>query len=395
MSKGGGGGGGNQTVTQQSAPPAYLMPYLNQADTAAQGIYNNGPPPLYPNQTYAPINSTQQQGLNQTLAYGTQGANPATTAGINTLTDAANSNPDPSQNPYIMNLINQQGLNANQIVAGNFNSGGRYGSGAQAAAAGTAVTNAQLPTLAAQYNTDMSNKLNSAALLPGLANTQNQQQISQAQAVGTVGDAYQSQDQNAINEAIQRYQYANGGGAQQSLQTYINDLAATPNSGSSSTSTKQAPTLGIGGQIGSITSGLGALGGLSGTLGSGLTSLLGATGEAGGTMSTIASLMSMFSDERLKKNIEYVGKENGHNVYEFEYKNGSGQRYRGVMAQEVIKTHPEAVIMDKSGYMAVNYAKIGVNFHEVGAKAPLSAAALASQGGLTEVGAAGSSMGVH
>lgn len=385
MSKKGGGGGGAQTVTQSSAPPAYLLPYLQSADTAAQNIFNQGPPPIYQGNTLAPINSTTQQALNQLQSYGSQGPNQAIATGVNTLEQAANSNPDPSQNPYIMDLIKQQGLNANQIVAGNFNSAGRYGSGAHAAAAGTAITNAQLPTLAAQYNTDMQNKLTSAAMLPSAGQAQNQEQLSKAQAVGTAGDAYTQQAQAAINDAITRFNYENGGGATKSLQNYISEIAGLPNSGSTGSTTTSAPSVGLGGQIGGIVSGLGSISGLSSGIGSGLTSLLGSTGAAsgiasmlggtGGTLGTIASIASMFSDERLKTNIKHVGEENGHKVYEFEYLTGTGQRYRGVLAQEVLKKAPEAIVHDRSGYMKVNYDLIGVNFREVGEQSPACASA--------------------
>jgi len=286
MSKGGGGGGTN--TVQSSQPPDYILPYLTQAAKAAQGIYNQGAPSLYPTQTYAPINSTQQQALDQTLAYGTSGPSQATQTGINALMGEANSNPDPMQNPYIANLVQQQGLQANQIVAGNFNTAGRYGSGSQAAAAGTAVTNAQLPTLAAQYNTDMATKMAAANALPNASTTQQQQILSQAQAVGTVGDQYANQAQQAINDAITRYQYANGGSQNMALQNYYKNLTGPTAQGGTSSSTTSNNSAGVGGTIGSIVSGLGSIYGLSnmvgglGSLGTaGITALAGGMNAAG------------------------------------------------------------------------------------------------------------------
>lgn len=67
-----------------------------------------------------------------------------------------------------------------------------------------------------------------------------------------------------------------------------------------------------------------------------------------------------FSDERLKDNIKPLGKENGHNIYEFTYK-GEEKKFIGVMAQEVEKTMPEA-ITEIDGFKAVNYDMIGVRF---------------------------------
>lgn len=69
------------------------------------------------------------------------------------------------------------------------------------------------------------------------------------------------------------------------------------------------------------------------------------------------------SDERIKENLEYMGDlESGIKVYAFEYKSefkdhplcGHG-RFIGVMAQEVEKIIPEAVITMDNGYKAVNY----------------------------------------
>lgn len=72
----------------------------------------------------------------------------------------------------------------------------------------------------------------------------------------------------------------------------------------------------------------------------------------------------MMSDPALKENVTHFGQENGHNIYEFTYINdNSGKKYIGVMADEVLKTDPDAVI-EKDGFLAVNYDKIGVKFRE-------------------------------
>ncbi len=77
----------------------------------------------------------------------------------------------------------------------------------------------------------------------------------------------------------------------------------------------------------------------------------------------IGALAGLFSDARLKENIKLVGKENGFNIYEFNYK-GLPQKYTGVMAQEVKKVRPDAV-GERLGYMTVNYGAIGVKMKEV------------------------------
>lgn len=69
------------------------------------------------------------------------------------------------------------------------------------------------------------------------------------------------------------------------------------------------------------------------------------------------NLMAMaFSDRELKDNIACVGKlHNGLPVYLFTYK-GDNEPRLGLMAQDVLSIHPEAVSIDRSGYFKVNYA---------------------------------------
>lgn len=74
---------------------------------------------------------------------------------------------------------------------------------------------------------------------------------------------------------------------------------------------------------------------------------------AGGQMAA-----AYFSDRRLKENIVPVGESNGFHLYEFNY-TGQPQRYRGVIAQEVVETRPDAVKL-VDGYMAVDYDAIGL-----------------------------------
>lgn len=77
------------------------------------------------------------------------------------------------------------------------------------------------------------------------------------------------------------------------------------------------------------------------------------------------SIASLFSDKRLKENIIKVGQsESGINIYEFNYIN-EPQRYTGVIAQDLLTSHPEAVSVHDSGYYQVNYDLIDVNMQPV------------------------------
>ena len=91
----------------------------------------------------------------------------------------------------------------------------------------------------------------------------------------------------------------------------------------------------------------------------------GALSIAQSALSIGASIATIKSDIKTKENINKVGKSpQGHNIYEFNYI-GDAQRYRGVMAQDVVKIHPMAVEVMDNGYLGVKYAMIDVNMEEV------------------------------
>jgi len=97
------------------------------------------------------------------------------------------------------------------------------------------------------------------------------------------------------------------------------------------------------------------------------------TNRLGGALSIIQSGLSIgasiatisASDIKMKENINKVDKSpQGYSIYEFNYI-GDATRYRGVMAQDVVKIHPMAVEVMSSGYLGVNYDLIDVNMEVV------------------------------
>lgn len=80
---------------------------------------------------------------------------------------------------------------------------------------------------------------------------------------------------------------------------------------------------------------------------------IGAAGQAGG-------FSNLFSDVRLKDNVELVGKSPSDiNIYSFNYK-GSKDKYEGVLAQEVLWASTE-----HDGYLMVDYSKLDVDFRRL------------------------------
>lgn len=69
----------------------------------------------------------------------------------------------------------------------------------------------------------------------------------------------------------------------------------------------------------------------------------------------------VISDRRLKRNITSLGHtENDIQIYQFQYL-WSDQVYVGVMAQDLLSTHPDAVIVAEDRFYRVNYALLGFN----------------------------------
>jgi len=91
--------------------------------------------------------------------------------------------------------------------------------------------------------------------------------------------------------------------------------------------------------------------------------------DVGGLMQGGAAMYSagMFSDRRLKQDIELVGRDERTMLplYEFAYKSDPSRRFLGVMADEVEAYMPEAVRESEDGYKYVNYAMLGIEMVEV------------------------------
>lgn len=76
----------------------------------------------------------------------------------------------------------------------------------------------------------------------------------------------------------------------------------------------------------------------------------------------------MFSDHRLKTDIKPMRTSpSGITIYQFRYAE-DGPLYQGVIAQELLETHPNAVVTMPNGYYGVRYDLIDVDFVKVSEK---------------------------
>lgn len=101
----------------------------------------------------------------------------------------------------------------------------------------------------------------------------------------------------------------------------------------------------------------------------GTVSALTMSGNGSGLDGGVQVGMTMVSDPAAKENIVEVGRHPlGFGLYLFDYKCkfrddcGHGRQF-GVMADEVDRVLPDAVVVREDGYKAVNYAMLGISFH--------------------------------
>jgi hypothetical protein len=77
------------------------------------------------------------------------------------------------------------------------------------------------------------------------------------------------------------------------------------------------------------------------------------------------TIAAMFSDSRLKANVEIIGNEKGYDIWRWDWndeayeKFGLSGEYTGVMFSDVLELNPEAA-MYQDGYGKVDYQKIGI-----------------------------------
>ncbi|MDE2100790.1 MAG: tail fiber domain-containing protein [Patescibacteria group bacterium] len=395
------GGGGNETVTQNtnSAPWSGQTPYLTGDPSggiqgifpAAANLYNNPSdyPQYYPSSTYSPLTNSQQQFI---AGAGTYGANlgnsgvnsannalttqlsPGFTSGTQAPMDAANSylsgiiggnTLNPFTAPGFQNVINGTLANVLPATSASFINGGRADSGLATNAETAAATNAigslanqnylqeqglQQGAAAQAANnllTQQGNQTKDIAFAPGV----DQSQLSDLNAGLQAAGMEQTNNQNLLNYDVSKWNY-NQALPFNMLGQYQNYVGGT---GYGGTTTGQSTQPTYSNTLASIL-GTGAAGvGLA----SGLSSLLGysSLGGSGGSLAALGTLLGL-SDRRLKADIHRIGKsDSGFPLYVFRYKSDDpGTMHIGLMAQDVKKSRPEAVLPTPFGMM-VDYGK--------------------------------------
>ncbi len=274
---------------------------------------------------------------------------PSLQSGLSTLQSQLTPYADGSMvgnNPALQAQLAQIASDTTNQVNSQFAAAGREGSGMNQQTLARGIAQGEAPVIAGQYNQDVANQLNAANSLYGaqnstsglLAGLTQQGLANQLQGVTSSQDAlnaqnYTPQQQLALAQLTQSIPAQNLG-----LLAQIG-----------------VPIAGLGQQTSGTTQGTQQMSGAQqfGTLASGISSLLGSAGASGKAGSGLLGLLN-WSDRRLKEDIEQVGTLfDGTPVYGYRYK-GAPACHIGLMAQDVEKTTPDAVI-EINGYKAVDY----------------------------------------
>jgi hypothetical protein len=254
-------------------------------------------------------------------------------------------------NPALAGQLAQIQTDVGNSVNGQFAAAGRDMSGANQMAYGRGIAAGEAPVIAAQYNQDVANQINAANALYNAGNT----------TAGTLSGMQQNylgnqgQGVTAAQSALDAQNYgANATLAEEAQRRGI------PVQALSLLAQIGVPIAGLGTQASGTTTGTQQMSGAQqfATLAGGISNLLGAgTGtDANGSASGGSGLLGLFtrSDRRLKEDIEQVGTLfDGTPVYGYRYK-GAPAYHIGLMAQDVEKATPQAVI-EINGYKAVDY----------------------------------------
>ncbi|EJF76798.1 Uncharacterised protein [Candidatus Bartonella washoeensis] len=338
-----------QTTTQTNAPPAWAEEILKKASSQALDLYNRGiGGNVYQGERVVGLGNMTNNALTGLEKAADQYNNPALTKWFNAPTQSAQNLLNMAKgnaiggnvkfNVALQNALNKTSDAINQSMSG----AGRYGSGAHtgvlADELGALATNAT----AQQYNQDVKNMMNANQMIDrslvdqiNAANSYFQGQ-SNAQSNALKGGMIQDANrQNALDAERQKWTEQDNQGWNRLAQLLQMGTQAAGNYGTKSGNSTTMPSI-TKDPLRDAQQVLGLVGGLLG-----------------------------LSDVRAKENIVPVGKKNGYPLYVFNYK-GDPQRYRGVLAQEVLRLNPAAVYVNaKTKLLHVDYNKIGVQMEKI------------------------------
>lgn len=297
-------GSSTNTVTQKSDPWKPAQPYLQDLLGQASGQFQQGGQ-YAPFSTVVPFSNQTNQALGGLEDFANAGGTPGIQQSQNALGQLLNGNQQLqstangdylNSNPYLDKMYQAASGPVMDQVNSYFSQGGRSGSDTQAGELTKQLGNLSANIYGQNYANERTNQLNAANTigqqqLGGLTQAGNINQLAQSplQTLLGVGQAYEGQAGNQLQDLLNRWNY----GQQQpwqNLQQYAGLLGGIGGSGSSSSTT--SPT---GSNLGNILGGAAGIGSLFGS-GGALSGLFGggaAAGSAGSGLGSLAALLAI------------------------------------------------------------------------------------------------------
>ena len=338
------GGKTSTSTSQVSIPPEVLARY-NSVNAQAQDVastpfqqYSTNPSafvqPLTPTQTAGIQNTNYAAGMAQPYFNAATGFS---LAGANQVNPGA-LNPSAYMNPYLNTvlgsteaMVNQQNQQAMSGQTGNAMSQGYFG-GDRAGIAAAVLAGQQ--------------QLTGGQLYSGIASDAYNQAMAAAQQQQGVGLEAAQANRAALQQTGSTLAGL-GTGAQQAALT---GAQAQLGAGQVEQQTGQAGLTALYNQFLQQQS-------YPFQVAQFLANIAEGTGALSGSTTTQTAPQSIFSDERLKEDMEPVGVGfDGANIYRFRYRGDPTFRV-GFSAQEIARLHPEAVQVHPSGFLMVDYGR--------------------------------------
>jgi hypothetical protein len=313
-----GGSTKTQKQTQESSPWGPQQEPLKYAFDEAARLYQKAGPEYYSGNTVAGFAPEQDQAFQLGRQRATAGNQTMRMAeGFNQDVLSGKYSGDPFQGQVFQN-IQQRVMPA---VNSQFMGSGRYGSGLHADTAARAMTEAFAPYASSMYQQGIDRMGQAANMAPTFAAND----YNDLAALEAIGRQRQGLAQNEINDAKARFDYYQDL-PYNKLGQFLNNIGG--NYGGTVVSTAKVPQPSMFSQV------------------------------AGAGLSALGTLGPLLSDARAKDDVRRVGAMNdGTAIYAYRYK-GSPVTHFGVLAQEVEKTHPHAVVTRADGFKAVDYAAL-------------------------------------
>lgn len=227
------GGGKTQTTTNDPWKPA--QPYLQQGmGDLAKWYSSDYGRQYFPGSTVVPFNPMTEQALGMTATRAINGSPLMQAAQQQNLATQRGDFLRPESNPFLSATFDAAAGKVRGALDSQFNQGGNYGGSMHQGAMASNLNDLASQMYGNQYGQERDRMTAATMFAPQLA----QQDYYDAGRLAAVGDAYQQQAGNYVNDAMQRWDFYQNAPYQR-LQQYSSILNPIAGMGGSQTAPKQ------------------------------------------------------------------------------------------------------------------------------------------------------------